>query len=652
MRMKTSKSINPKELNEKIDPIELLRLIGYKKSSPKESNGEIRDYCPIHIGDHQRSLSINKNTHFYICHSCNETGDLIHLYSKCKGYDFPEAIEELSKRFLPYPLKENGKIESSIRETISNNTPENLDKMWGGFQASGTHSYFSQKKITTPLGVRFGKDQKGNDSIVVPYRDINGSLKTLQYINQIGKFFLKGTKSANCFFSLGEIKDGSTIYIAEGLATATTTWEALGKSITVLSAGSVGNIPNVVRAVREKHPNISIKLAIDNNEAAKKILEKIPPPFSFTCPNFQNLNLPETEKKADDFNDLISVGKLSLEEVKSQLLGNETKKDPESFAKRLGQIIGDLQYAEKLENRSYDSFQKEHKEMFSEGGLITGFNKLDEKLFFPKCSFVIIQGMSSHGKSTWMMQMAYRFLLEKANKKSDPMCIFITYESCPIRMEEKILNLISHEREGQTLIKYNPELIKQSNDQNELQENKYLYPKEEDFPFTITAFDRLLKEKRIQILKRIPLENIEELLDFYKKEYPTRTIILFLDYIQIIDTSHQSQGWERIKVIAHKLEALANKKEVVIITGAQVNEKRQAREGRDIYNASTISLDIFNHSHPSIKNNPDLKDEYIPPTDQGDICSLAVIKQRNGSKFVLSKYLLLNGHFFQEIKGF
>lgn len=641
------------ELNRNIDPRQLLQLIGYEKSSPKENEKEIRDYCPIHKGDNQLSLSIDKQKNCFFCHSCQLKGDLIELYRQSKNCNFPEAIKELSKMFLPHSLKENGRIEHTIKKIISNDPPEDLDKMWGGFQTSGTHSYLSQKKITTPLGVRFGKDQKGNDSIVVPYRDINDSLQALQYINEQGiKTFLKGSKVKDHFFSLGEIKDGSTIYIAEGLATATTTWEALGKKITVLSAGSAGNIPNVIEAIRKQYPNISIKIAIDNDKPARDAIEKIPPPFSWTYPNFENLPLPEGTTKVKDFNDLTSICGISLEEIKKQLVDNETKKDPESSAKRLGQIIGDLQYAEKLENRSYDSFQKEHKEMFSEGGLITGFNKLDEKLFFPKCSFVTIQGMSSHGKSTWMMQMAYRFLLEKANKKSDPMCIFITYESCPIRIEEKLLNLISHEKEEGTLLKYNPELIKQSNNQNELQENKYLYPKEEDFPFTITSFDRLLKEKRIQILKRIPLENIEELLDFYKKEYPTRTIILFLDYIQIIDTSHQSQGWERIKVIAHKLEALANEKEVVIITGAQVNEKRQAREGRDIYNASTISLDIFNHSHPSIKNNPDLKDEYIPPTDQGDICSLEVIKQRNGSKFVLSKYLLLNGHFFQEIKGF
>lgn len=638
--MKTSKSINAKELNEKIDPIELLRLIGHEKSSPKESNGEIRDYCPIHIGDHQRSLSINKKTHLYKCHSCDEAGTLIHLYSKSRGYDFPEAIEELSKQFLPYPLKENGKIESAIKTTISTNTPVDLDKTWNSSETLGTHKYFSQKRITTPLGVRFGKDQKGNDSIVVPFTDINGSLQALQYINEQGiKIFLKGSKVKDHFFSLGEIKDGSTIYIAEGLATATTTWEALGKSITVLSAGSVGNIPNVVRVIREKHPNVSIKLAIDNNEAAKKILEKIPTPFSFTCPNFESLNLPDSEKKIDDFNDLRSVGNLPLDEIKRQLLENEIQKNPEDFAKRLGKIIGNYEYAKKLENLSFASFIAEHKETVSKGGLLLGFEKVDKEVYFTKGSFVTIQAPSNHGKSTFMLQMAYRFLSQDKNKKSDAMCIFITYESSPFKVQEKFLRVISHEKGEGIPIKYNNDL-----------EEKYLYPREEDFQKTIYSFNFLAIEKKIQILEPVPLENLDDLINFYKQQYPHRTIVLILDYIQIITTSKTGEPWKVMKDVAHELQQLAKDKKIIIVTGSQVNDKGQTREGRDIYHASTINIAFTNRSHPSIKNNPDTKNSYKEPIDGKGVCDLWVQKNKDGSNFILYEYLLFNGHFFEESK--
>lgn len=636
--MKTSKFINPKELNEKIDPIELLRLIGYKKSSPKESNGEIRDYCPIHIGDHQRSLSINKNTHFYICHSCNETGDLIHLYSKCKGYDFPEAIEELSKRFLPHPLKENGKIESIIENKISNNTTADLDKIWGGLQISGTHTYLSQKKITTPLGVRFGKDKKGNHSIVVPFTDVNGSLQALQYINEQGiKIFLKGSKVKDHFFSLGEIKDGSIIYITEGLATAMTTWEALGKKITVLSVGSVGNIPNVIEAIRQQYTNVSIKIAIDNDKAARDVIEKIAPPFSWTYPNFENLPLPEGTTKVKDFNDLRSVCEISLEEIKKQVLENETQKNPKSFAKRLSEIIGDYEYAKKLENLSFASFIAEHKETISKGGLLLGFEKVDKEVYFTKGSFVTIQAPSNHGKSTFMLQMAYKFLSQDKNKKSDAMCIFITYESSPFKVQEKFLRIISQEKKEGILLKYNKDL-----------EEKYLYPREEDFQKTINSFNFLATEKKIQILEPVPLEKLEDLINLYKQQYSDRTIILILDYIQIIKTSKTGEPWKIMKDVAHELQQLANDKKIIIVTGSQVNDKGQTREGRDIYHASTINIGFTNRSHPSIKNNPDTKNSYKEPIDGKGICDLSVQKNRDGSNFILYEYLLFNGHFFEE----
>ena len=44
----TAHKIEAKDLNEWLDPLEVLRIIGYEKSKPKTSGGEIRDYCPIH----------------------------------------------------------------------------------------------------------------------------------------------------------------------------------------------------------------------------------------------------------------------------------------------------------------------------------------------------------------------------------------------------------------------------------------------------------------------------------------------------------------------------------------------------------------------------------------------------------------------------
>lgn len=310
------------------------------------------------------------------------------------------------------------------------------------------------------------------------------------------------------------------------------------------------------------------------------------------------------------------------------------------FHEKLGIIIGDPKFIIKLKDRDYDVFEDEHKRLFSSGGLITGYNKIDEQLYFAKGDFIVVQAMSNHGKSTFMLQMAYRFLTEKTNLDKDPMCIFVTYESMPLRIEEKLINIIGHVCDNDIPIKYNIR-----------SEEKYLYPSQDDFQTTKATFNHIQKDNRMHILKSVPLEKLAHMIDIYKAEYPGRTLILFLDYLQIIETNIEADGWQRIKAIAYMLEALAIKKEIIIISACQVNENRQTREGRDIYNAATTIIDIFNHSHVSLKNNNDLVKLYKPPVNGKNVCTISAVKQKHGSSFDLPHYFLFNGYGFDENKN-
>jgi len=121
-----------------------------------------------------------------------------------------------------------------------------------------------------------------------------------------------------------------------------------------------------------------------------------------------------------------------------------------------------------------------------------------------------------------------------------------------------------------------------------------------------------------------------------------------LDYVQIIDNSLRSDGWEKIKEIAYFLEALAIEQEIIIFGASQVNDKRQVAEGRGLYNASTTVFDIANHSHTSLKMNEEGKKLYKEQVNGKDVCSLSVIKQKHGASFCLDDYLLFNGYCFTE----
>jgi hypothetical protein len=453
------------------------------------------------------------------------------------------------------------------------------------------------------------------------------------------------------FYKVGEID--KIVYLGEGAATMLTIWDALDKQATIISVGSAANIPHVVKALKDKHKELEIIICMDDSEAADNAIKRIEPQYRSSCsyrrPNFANLPNPNNEELAD-FNDIISKCGQSLCEVRRQLstefkmtkteAAAETKEDREGdFYGKLGRIIGDAAFIQKLKERNYDEFEKEHKALFSRGGLATGYEKIDEKLCFYKGDFVVIQGMSNHGKSTLMLQTATRFLKEDENQKQNPVCIYMTYESSPLAVETKFINLLGHEMNEGTVILYNREL-----------EGKYRYPDKKGFQGAIMTKNQLLREKRIFFLCGIPFEKLSLLIDLYKLEFPDRTIVLFLDYIQIIDSETDQKGWEKIKDIAYGLEKLATKKEIIIVTGSQVNENRQAREGRDIYNAATTVIDIFNHSHEALNTHSEHKKEFKPKISNKSVCSFSVVKQKNGESFALPDYFLFNGYNF-EVKG-
>ena len=313
--------MDAKELNGLIEPTELLRLIAYSKSSPKISGKEIRDYCPIHQGDNQRSLAISQENHSYICHSCGAKGDLIDLYVKSSGIEFRDAIEQLAAQFQLHHLSSNNKTTSISKPAHTPNTEPSSTSVlerWSRCSETGMHPYLSKKKISKPPGVRFGKDDRGNHSLVTPFYDVEGKLQTIQFVNEQHKLFLKGSRCQGSFFLLGDIIENGHVYIAEGVATAMTIWEALEKKVAVASVGSAGNIAAAVAAIRKKYLSIHIKLAIDKSEAAMNAIKQIDPPFSYSIPDFSSANLPEGTK-ADDFNDLVSICGLSLGDVLSQL---------------------------------------------------------------------------------------------------------------------------------------------------------------------------------------------------------------------------------------------------------------------------------------------------------------------------------------------
>ena len=264
-----------KQSIKEINPKDILQLINYAKSKPKTQSGEIRDYCPIHEGDKQRSLSISKEGAF-CCHSClAKGGDTIELYRLAKKCDFLTAIQDLAEGFGIRIERENPEEKERVlhSQLLSK-------KKWGQFRSTGEHPYFESKGIDPIPGVKYGK---GNNPplLVIPYYDIDGVLQGIQYINTNtppypNKLTAPGTTLSKAFFSLGSINNGSRIvYLCEGVATASSVWMSESKGITTLSCASSSNLPKVAQEVRRKYPHIHIVLCLDDDKAGDDVAKKI-----------------------------------------------------------------------------------------------------------------------------------------------------------------------------------------------------------------------------------------------------------------------------------------------------------------------------------------------------------------------------------------
>lgn len=129
---------------------------------------------------------------------------------------------------------------------------------WGTFSETGESPYLIKKKVDG-VGVRFN-----NDFLIIPLRDVNGKLWSLQWIGTDGsKRFLPGGRKKSCFHHMGELKDGNPIYFAEGYATGASVHMATNQAIVV--AFDAGNLDPVIEGLKRAYPHSPLIIAGDED---------------------------------------------------------------------------------------------------------------------------------------------------------------------------------------------------------------------------------------------------------------------------------------------------------------------------------------------------------------------------------------------------
>lgn len=180
---------------------------------------------------------------------------------------------------------------------------------------------YPKKKQIEPIGVKFSS-YKDSNSVVIPIRDCNYKIWSLQYIfwnkekGQFDKRFKRGGKRDGVFHVINDerIENGDKLYICEGWATGVSIYQAIKEPKTkVVVAMCLGNLISVIDDIKSNFNDCAYIIAADGGEDEIKAANKAA--ATFGC----QVTYPECDKdKGKDFNDVHASR--SLEEVKRQLL--------------------------------------------------------------------------------------------------------------------------------------------------------------------------------------------------------------------------------------------------------------------------------------------------------------------------------------------
>lgn len=126
--------------------------------------------------------------------------------------------------------------------------------------AEHDNAYLSRKGIKA-----HGIKSDGGGRLLVPMRDADGRMHSLQRIDQDGgKRFQPGGRVKGCFHLIGQPQAAGPLVICEGYATGASIHEATG-GYPVAVAFNAGNLEAVALALRAKYPDAALVLAADDD---------------------------------------------------------------------------------------------------------------------------------------------------------------------------------------------------------------------------------------------------------------------------------------------------------------------------------------------------------------------------------------------------
>jgi len=172
------------------------------------------------------------------------------------GRSLTVAEEMAQSRRLSEAKAQRDAEQKKAREVAVNT----VEKIWSNAgAASPEHPYLKRKGIQ-PHGARI----TGDGRLMVPLYSEDGELSTLQYIDENGgKLYHSGGATGSKYNILGVLDEATTLYIAEGFATAATITEVTGQPCAV--AYSASNLVPVAGILKASNPTLDICIVADHD---------------------------------------------------------------------------------------------------------------------------------------------------------------------------------------------------------------------------------------------------------------------------------------------------------------------------------------------------------------------------------------------------
>ena len=172
------------------------------------------------------------------------------------GRSLTVAEEMAQSRRLSEAKAQRDAEQAKTREVAA----QTVDLIWSQAGAASPEHPYLQRKGIQPNGARI----TGDGRLMVPLYNSDGELSSIQYIAGDGdKKYHPGGQTGSMFWLVGSMDDASTLYIAEGFATAATIAEVTGQPCAV--AYSASNLVPVTGILKAAHPSLDICIVADND---------------------------------------------------------------------------------------------------------------------------------------------------------------------------------------------------------------------------------------------------------------------------------------------------------------------------------------------------------------------------------------------------